>query len=131
MNCIGHNAAQAYLDDPRHLQAEGIRPGPRQIMEIHFQRVHDEAVALARECFLNMLADAKRFDEDVDGDCDGDGRPQVFVSYHITTDESQFRELVEALGIKIGWSETTMDALTRELGWGSTALAQAEGREHG
>ncbi len=107
---IGTKAAQAYIDDPRHQTTTQTRG----IMDDHFQRCHDEAVAMARECFLNMLADAKRFDEDVDGD-EVNGRTVMYVSYHITTDESQFRELVDALGIKVGWSESTMDALTRAI----------------
>jgi DNA (cytosine-5)-methyltransferase 1 len=45
----------------------------------------------------------------------GDGRTVVYVSYHIETDESQFRELVDALGIKVGWTESTMDAVTRAI----------------
>jgi 3-deoxy-D-arabino-heptulosonate 7-phosphate (DAHP) synthase len=110
---IGTKAAQAYLDDPRHAVG-GYTNEPRFVMDDHFQRVHDEAVALARECFLNMLADAKRFDEDVDGD-EVNGRAVMYVSYHITTDESQFRELVDALGIKVGWTESTFDAVTRAI----------------
>lgn len=109
---FGRKAAQAYLDDPRH--TNGSRLSPRDIMDEHFQRCRDEAIWGAREAFLNMLADAKRFEEDVDGD-EVNGATVVYVTYHLSTDESQFRELVEALGIRIGWHETTMDAVTREL----------------
>lgn len=110
MGYIGRNAAQAYIDDSRHQASTR----PRDIMDEHFQRVHDNAVALARDCLLNLIADAKRFDEDVDGD-EVNGSTVVYVSYHITTDESQLRELTEALGIRIQWGESVGEALHRTL----------------
>lgn len=107
---IGRNAAQAYLDDPRHQSTTRTR----DVMDDHFQRVHDNALALARDCLLNLVADAKRFDEDVDGD-EVNGRAVVYIAYHITTDESQLRDLAEALGIRLGWNETVGDALKRAI----------------
>lgn len=70
------------------------------------------SVELARECFLNMIADATRWEEDVDGDCDGDGRPTMTIDYHLTVGHSQLQELCDVLGIKAKrYDETLKDAI--------------------
>jgi hypothetical protein len=107
---IGHQAAQAYLDDPRH--ATNLRT--REILDEHFARCHLAAMTIARDCLLNLIADAKRFDEDVDGD-EVNGRSVVYVDYHITTSDSQLRDLAETLGITPRWGETVGDALIRVI----------------
>lgn len=115
---IGKKLAQAYLDDPRHTAAgdpDG-RIQPRWIMDDHFQRAHDEGVALARDAFLNMIADARRFEEDVDGD-EVNGRTVITCDYHFTVEESSLAELAEALGIRRGIMsmESIGDVILREV----------------
>lgn len=68
-----------------------------------------------RDCFLNMIADADRFDEDVDGDADDYGRIQITVNYHLTVGHSQLTELAESLGIKARCDETIQDAIFRAI----------------
>lgn len=72
--------------------------------------IRPDPIAMARECFLNMIADARRFDEQVDGDETG-----VSVDFFIETGESQLRELCESLGIKPKWQQSTMEAITEAL----------------
>ncbi len=71
-----------------------------------------DAVDNARDAFLNMIADATRWDEDVDGDRDDDGRPIMTIDYHLTIGHSQLQELCDALGIKAkGYDETLKEAI--------------------
>ena len=55
--------------------------------------------AVAREAFYNLIADATRWEEEYDGDADGDGREVITVEYHITTGRTQLEELCDALGV--------------------------------
>jgi hypothetical protein len=68
----------------------------------------------AREAFLNLIADARRFDEQVDGD-EVNGRAVVYISYVIETGHEQLKDLAEALGIKLRFAETAGDAIKRAL----------------
>lgn len=79
----------------------------------------------AREAFLNLIADAERFDEDVDGDTDGEGGMIVTVQYHLTTQHMQLDELFDALGFKKRAGETSYMALLRELEAPPAMLAPA------
>lgn len=63
-----------------------------------------------REAFLNMIADADRWDEDVDGDCDG-----VSIHYDLRTGHSQIQELCEALGIDTQRYDQTLMERIEEL----------------
>jgi hypothetical protein len=65
---------------------------------------------LLREILLNMIADAHRFDEDIDGDETG-----VTVNYHMTVGHSQLEELCNLAGIKTAYGETIGTALDRAL----------------
>ena len=70
----------------------------------------------AREAFLNMIADADRFDEDVDGDADDYGRPVFTINYHLTVGHHQLQELCDALGIKAKrYDETLKDAIDKAI----------------
>lgn len=60
----------------------------------------------AREAFLDLISDASRFEEDPD---------EHGCSYHITTDDSQLRALLQALGIAIAFNESCKAAITRAL----------------
>jgi hypothetical protein len=68
-------------------------------------------IETARECFLNMLADAKEFKFEPDGDETGDCSTFIIITGH-----SQLGELAEALGIKgPGYMENWNDAIVRAL----------------
>lgn len=54
----------------------------------------------AREAFLNMIADAEKWEEDVDGDCGDDGRSVMYINYDLRTGHSQLQELCETIGIE-------------------------------
>lgn len=110
VRALGRRAAQAYLDDPRHLSEEYIKNTARDIMDEHFARCHANALAVAKDCLLNMVADARRFDEDIDGDETG-----MTITYFIETDGGSFGELAEVLGVRSVYGETWGDAILREL----------------
>jgi hypothetical protein len=74
-----------------------------------------EPLGDAREAFLAMIADAIRWEEDVDGDTDGEGRTVITVHYHLTTRHHQLDELVDALGIKRAFSQSAYDAICEAL----------------
>ena len=73
------------------------------------------AIAVARECFLNMVADAQKWEVDVDGDVDADGHQTITVTYHLVVDGFSFEQLPEALGIRPKYMETMQDAIEREV----------------
>lgn len=79
------------------------------------ERNVSDQIAKAREAFLNLIADAKVWEEDVDGDADEYGRLIVYVSYRIETDQMQLEELAEALGITTKWGESIKDAIDRAV----------------
>lgn len=68
-----------------------------------------------KDALLDLVADAKKFEEIVDGDADDHGRPQISVSYDIDIDEGLLRALVEAAGIKIPYGKSPLDAIWAEL----------------
>lgn len=75
---------------------------------------HVDPVSIIRDCFLNMIADARRFDEDVDGDTDGEGGTIVTIDYHLTVGHSELGEFCETIGIKpSGFDETLFDAISK------------------
>lgn len=98
-----------------------------QIMALPSEEGERDPLEDAREALLNMIADAKRWEADYDGDADEYGRLVTTLDYHLTTSHHQLKELVEAVGIKVAYDETPGDALDR-------ALARADqhiGREVG
>lgn len=115
MTSIGKRLAQAYLDDSRHTDASG-RIQTCWIMDDHFQRAHDEGVAVARDAFLNMICDARRFEEEIDGD-EVNGRTVITCDYHFTVDHDSLEELANALGIRrpIMTMENIGDAIWRQI----------------
>lgn len=74
-------------------------------------RVDSDAVALARDCFLNVIADAKRWDSETD--LNQADQPET--THTIVTNDRQMRELVEALGIECRFAEATEDAIERAM----------------
>lgn len=112
MTAIGRNLAQAYIDEA----SASVHCDVRRIMDRHFQRAHDEGVALARDAFLNMICDARRFEEDVDGD-EVNGRTVITCDYHFTVEHDSLEELANALGIRrpIMAMENIGDAIWREI----------------
>lgn len=83
----------------------------------------------AREAFLNVIADATRFENEIDADADDDGRAVVTSEFHLTTGEQQLRELWTALGFSVRFDESLDDAITREVETPPAALAATEGGE--
>jgi len=87
----------------------------------------------AREAFYNLIADARRWDEQFDGDADDHGRPIVSVYYYLELDgHSQLEELCDALGVPPGkWEESLKDRIDRAIDESSpptrAALATREG----
>lgn len=74
-----------------------------------------EDLALVRNAFLDLIADAVRFDEDVDGDIDSEGRTQISVQHHLTIHDSSLRDLFKALGFQVGYTESTREAVMRAI----------------
>lgn len=70
---------------------------------------------LARECFLSMIAEARTWRENVDGDTDNNGRTVMYIDYDLNIRHSDLAELANALGIQAAWDETIKDAIDREL----------------
>lgn len=70
-----------------------------------------------REAVLSFFADAKRFEEDPDGDINSNGGTIDLTTYHITVSHETLRDLVEALGIKVEpfGRESPFEALSQEL----------------
>jgi hypothetical protein len=99
-------------DDHAALDRQAAALLTTQASEI--ERLRGERDA-AREAFLNMIADAKRWDEDVDGDTDGEGGMVITCQYHLTTAHGQLEELVDALGIKRAFDEGAGEAIDRAL----------------
>jgi hypothetical protein len=87
-----------------------------------------DPLANARDALLTFRADAKKWEEDVDGDADDDGRPRCTIHYNICVDAHTLRELVEAVGIDIGYRETPGDAIERALD--PEAYAAEKAAEH-
>lgn len=59
----------------------------------------EEMKAATREAFLNMIADAKVWKENVDGD-EVNGRAVIYVDYDINVGHEQLSALCETIGIK-------------------------------
>jgi len=81
-----------------------------------------------RNAFYNLIADARRWDEDFDGDADDYGRPVVSVSYHIELDgQAALEELCDAIGIPPGkWEESLKDRIDRALDESTPAYDAAD-----
>lgn len=88
-----------------------------------------DLLAAAREAFLDLRADAQRWDEDVDGDTDSNGRTVVYVNYHATFGNRQLEDLCEALGIRVPFGETAGDAIDRVIADGAAAMVAEEQTE--
>lgn len=81
----------------------------------------------AREAFLNLIAEAKRWDEDVDGEYHTDSpTPTITVRYFGEFRESEVRDLTEALGITVHYDELAGAAIDRRLKADEAALARVE-----
>lgn len=109
------SSALAHSEQPPSSTVEAVGDMVRDMVRDMADKLRNtlnpsDPLATARECFLNLVADARRFDEDVDGDCDG-----VTISFFIETGESQLRELCEALGIHPKWMQSTMEAIQEAL----------------
>lgn len=75
-----------------------------------------KALADAREAFLSIVTDAKEFDENYDGDADGDGRLVTTLDYSIRHFPAYaLKDLCEAFGIRAAPHETLMAAILRTL----------------
>ncbi len=75
-----------------------------------------KALADAREAFLSLIADARRWDEDVDGEYHTDSAaPTITVCYFAEFDERGVRDLVEALGIPVRFDDLADAAIQRAL----------------
>lgn len=68
----------------------------------------------AREAFLSLIADAIKFEEDVDGDY-RDGRTVCICHYRMTVEAGQLADLVDALGIPRSRGEAPGAAIDRVL----------------
>lgn len=76
-------------------------------------QIGDAAAAVtteAREAFLDLIADAKMFHTETDGDETGQ-----HTQHTIVTADDQLKALVKALGIKQQWGELTEDAISRAI----------------
>lgn len=80
------------------------------------------ALSDARDAFLNMIAEARRWDEDTDGEYD-EGGARTWTYYFGEFNDHQVRELVEALGIQIDSRELSGDAIKRRLAADEAAFA--------
>lgn len=69
----------------------------------------------AREAFLDLIANASEFSEDVDGEYDAEGRAHCTVTYTLRFDHGVLNDLCDALGIPVCWDETPGDAVKRAL----------------
>lgn len=72
-------------------------------------------IKLARDCFLSMIAEARTWRENVDGDIDNNGRTVMYIDYDMNVRHSDLEELANVLGIENAWDETIKDAIDREL----------------
>ena len=66
-----------------------------------------------REALLAFFSEAKEFSEDVDGNQEPGGFPQVFITYHIRVDAEELRQLCESCNIPVRFDETPLEALQR------------------
>lgn len=81
-------------------------------------RERDDAlgqIAAIREQFFSLIADARRWDEQVDGDADEYGRPIVTVDYFAEFTHATVADFIETLGVKRAFDETAGDALSRAM----------------
>ena len=68
----------------------------------------EDPIPTIRETFLNMIADADKFEEEYDGDMGGGN-----TTYHTSLGGRQLEELCETIGIKTNWGESIGDAINR------------------
>jgi len=69
----------------------------------------------ARDAFLNMIADAIEWEEHPDGDVNDAGQMIDCTTYTLRTNPKQLEELVDALGIKRGRTQSLMDAICEAI----------------
>ena len=67
----------------------------------------------AREAFLNMVADAKKWEFETDGEYDDDGRPHCWCTVTMVSDHGQLTELCDALGMVGPYDESIEDRIAR------------------
>lgn len=72
-----------------------------------------DTLKTAREAFLDLIANAHEFSEDVDGEYDAEGRAHCTVHYDLRFDAGCLANLIEALGIVQMMDETPKDAIDR------------------
>lgn len=77
----------------------------------------EAALTQPREVFYNLVADARRFDEQFDGDADDYGRSVVSVYYYIELDgHSNLEELCDVLGVPPArYEESLKDRIDRAI----------------
>jgi len=69
----------------------------------------------AREAFLNMVADAKKWEFETDGEYDDDGRPHCWCTVTMASGHSQVQELCDALGMTGPYDEALEDRIARYI----------------
>lgn len=84
-------------------------------LKVAYDVGREQALSEAREAFFGLIADARRWDEDVDGDIDSDGRTQITITHFAEFHDSSLGELIETLGVKRRYDETARDALDRAM----------------
>jgi hypothetical protein len=81
----------------------------------------------AREAFLSMIADAKVWKENVDGDTDANGRSVMYIDYDLNIGAMELECLMDALGIDRHYTESLKDAIDRWISMPAADAAQTEG----
>jgi hypothetical protein len=111
-----HEAVEPILTPSQ--MADALRRERARVSEL--ERERDEA----REALFNFIADAKRWEEDVDGDLDEHGRELVTITYRGSFSHSSLDDLIAAFGITRGFDETAGDALALAMAasWPSTLV---------
>jgi hypothetical protein len=85
----------------------------------------------ARDVLLYLRAEAKEWNEDVDGDI-SDGVTRVYINHDIRITEGLLEELLDMAGISKAWDESCIQALDREndADFEASEKAHGEDRSH-
>ncbi len=74
---------------------------------------HTNGEVEAREAFLNLIADAIKWEENPDGDADDNGRPIDCTTYSLEVSRSSLQDFCADVGIRPKWSESLKDCIDR------------------